>query len=168
MRKEYWEERQGLKYYKRVKEILEGLPGDSILDVGSGGTPVATWGDFKERAALNLTPCTEWPGVESITGDWFDYVAPTVFDVITCLQVLEHFSWPDAMRFARKVLNSCRVAVFSVPYKWKAGVCKHHKIDPVIFRDIVELSHRSEWRSFEIVEDSGVKRAIWVCKGFAV
>ncbi len=58
-----------------------------------------------------------------------DYRPETYFDLVLCLQVLEHLDNPDA--FAQKLLNAGRTVIISVPYRWPQGYCKTHKQDPV-------------------------------------
>ena len=46
-----------------------------------------------------------------------------------CLQVLEHLEDPET--FARKLFESGRSVIVSVPYRWPAGLRPGHVQDPV-------------------------------------
>ena len=58
--------------------------------------------------------------------------ADRLFDIVTCLQVIEHI--PRADLFAQKLLSTGKIVIVSVPYKWAADpVSSHnsHVHDPV-------------------------------------
>jgi hypothetical protein len=127
-----------LEYYQVVKRWLEQTPGESIVDVGCGGCPVATWGDFKKRKAINLQPFPEIPGVENVVANWLDYEMEPV-SVITCLQVLEHLEDDVLFRFKEKIFDNCDKAIISVPYKWEKGLEPSHVQDPIDLRKFLGM-----------------------------
>ena len=53
------------------------------------------------------------------------------YDVVTCLQVLEHIDDDTVYNFAQKLFTLGNIVIISVPYMWKKGICKYHKQDPV-------------------------------------
>lgn len=101
-----------------------------MLDVGSNNCPYLDWfPKVPERVSVDLLHPYEAPGVVSIKSDFLSWSPSRKFDVVTCLQVLEHI--PDAGAFARKLLEVSKVLVVTVPYKWARGGVKSHVHDPV-------------------------------------
>jgi len=101
-----------------------------MLDVGSNNCPYLDWfPHVPERVSVDLFHPYEAPGVTSIRSDFLTWNPGQKFDVVTCLQVLEHI--PDAGAFARKLLEVSNVLVVTVPYKWPRGGVKSHVHDPV-------------------------------------
>ena len=165
MRDEYWTERRNLTYYQEVRRLLEELgPMHSILDIGSGGTPVATWGDFSNRYAVDQDPCQSWPGVSFYQCEWVKFDCPNV-DVITCLQVMEHLEdYQQVLDFSNKIAEHCRIAIISVPYEWPQGVCQYHPMDPIDFMDLQYFS-TGDWLSYKLCTDEGMGRSVLMTKG---
>ena len=142
----YWKDRQHYPYYAKVREWLEELgPQGSICDVGAKDTPIANYGTFTERWIVDDDTVPPIPGITAIIkADWYKWVPPHRFDVITCLQVLEHVE--DPRTFAEKIFQWTHTAIISVPYKWepdKEGHHKHHHID---VRKFVEMTGRDPIR----------------------
>lgn len=132
MRNTYWKKREKLRYYGIVRYLLEDMGhGDLLLDVGSSNTPVATYGDFDCRIAVDVRKNTKLPGVEMVQADWLTYQLPGVATVVTCLQVLEHLPNDVIGEFTNKLLSSAEHVIISVPFRWKKGRCKFHKQDPI-------------------------------------
>lgn len=165
MRDSYWEERKYLSYYQEVNRLLNEFgPGNSILDIGSGGTPVATWGDFTDRHQCDKSNCKVYNGVKFHKCDWMDMKVEKKFDVITCLQVMEHLpNYEYVKEFSKKIVSNCRYAIFSVPINWGADVCKHHPLDPISFNDLSKFDYGKEWISYRLCKDK-MKRAVWQVK----
>jgi hypothetical protein len=128
----YWESRQDLLYYQVVRVLAQGLSKEaaSILDVGSALCPYLDWfPHIEERVSVDLKHPYDGPGVVPIRADFLEWQPEHVFDVVTCLQVLEHV--PRADLFAKKLLSAGRIVVVSVPYKWRDGTMGSHVHDPV-------------------------------------
>ena len=54
-----------------------GGTGDLLLDIGSGSTPIASWGQFAYRIALDIRPHKgRLPGVEYVYSDWMTWEPP--------------------------------------------------------------------------------------------
>lgn len=135
----YYKNRKDLLYYKLVKNWLNKLgEKESILDVGCGGCPVAAWGKFNKRVALNLEPFPKIKNVVCVTDDWMNYPAEK-FSVITCLQVIEHFQKDYILKFVNKIFENCQTAIISVPYKWEKGLEPSHIQDPIDICKFVNL-----------------------------
>lgn len=129
----FYEGRKTCGYYRTVRRLLESLgPRESILDVGCWDSPVATWGDFRIRYAVDSQRRPGIAEVTKIVGTWPEtaelFRRPV--SVVTCLQVLEHVD--DTRAFAKALFAVARECVIiSVPYKWPVGECKHHVHDPI-------------------------------------
>jgi hypothetical protein len=124
----YWEARSHMAYYAAIRELVESLsPGASILDVGGYDTPVVTWGTFKRRYTVDAVLDPKFPGVKSTEK----------MDVVICAQVLEHLENGTVERFARKLRQTGRTTIVSVPYCWPAGGEPSHVQDPI---DIPKLA----------------------------
>lgn len=131
----YWQARRNLLYYHVVRVLVEGLSDGarSILDVGSGGCPYLDWfPNIGERVSLDRRLPYEGPGVTPVRADFLDWTPDRLFDIVTCLQVLEHVSRADL--FAQRLLSAGKIVVVSVPYKWApdaTGSYTSHVHDPV-------------------------------------
>ncbi|QDT94349.1 class I SAM-dependent methyltransferase [Gimesia algae] len=156
----YWDERKELNYYQIVKQWLEPF-GGTLLDVGCADTPVAQWGEFDRRIAVNDQSFPEMDGVECIQVDWLE--CDRAADVITCLQVLEHFETRVLIPFVDKIFSSCETAIISVPYMWTTGACPGHVQDPISVRKFIDLVGRCPAR-LDIVKDSSQERLIALFK----
>ena len=128
----YWNQRKDLPYYKRVLELAKKYVPDgySVIDVGSHDCRYIEWFDwFKRRTVLDiLEHKVEIPGMEYVQTDFMKYRI-TGFDLVLCLQVLEHI--PDAEKFAKKLLETGNTVIASVPYKWDPKIEPEHVHDPV-------------------------------------
>jgi hypothetical protein len=58
-----------------------------------------------------------------------EYTPTNHFDLVLCLQVLEHVEDPAA--FASKLFRTGRIVIVSVPYKWAPDRAPGHRHDPV-------------------------------------
>jgi hypothetical protein len=129
---DYWEERKNILYYQVVRILVDdiGQGAASIIDVGSAGCPYVDWfPSIPIRSSIDLRRPYVASGVRSFTGDFLDWEPDRRYDVVTCLQVLEHV--PNAASFAQKLLSIGNTVVVSVPYKWPEGHTKSHVHDPV-------------------------------------
>jgi hypothetical protein len=128
----YWEARRHFRYYEEVVRLarLHVPSGGRLIDVGADDTDVLQRLDwFEERVALDRHYYPPRPGIETITMDFMDYQPSSEFDLVVCLQVVEHVTEPAA--FARKLLESGRTTIISVPYRWADARLKAHLHDPV-------------------------------------
>jgi hypothetical protein len=98
--------------------------------VGAWKTPIIerfSW--IPVRDALDIAPPYCSPTVRGIHADFFTYAPEREYDVVLCLQVLEHLN--DPASFARKLFSTGRNVVISVPFLWPEGACQYHCQDPV-------------------------------------
>ncbi|MGH7578098.1 MAG: class I SAM-dependent methyltransferase [Longimicrobiales bacterium] len=142
----YWKEREGLDYYRIATDYVRkhAPPQCRLLDVGGGVGGGCRYLDAfpdYQRTVVEL-PCGPGTleGVRVIHADFLEWEPDGTYDVVMCLQVLEHI--PDAAAFARKLFACAPVAVISVPYRWRAGHCKHHVHDPVDEIKLYEWTQR--------------------------
>ncbi len=156
----YWEERKDYIYYKVVRKWLSDFPpGGGLLDVGSADTPVATWGDFDRRVAVDLRAVEGAAQVDGRAMDFMELPGSEVYDVLTCLQVLEHLPDDVVVGFARKLLAHASLSlIVSVPYLWPEGRCASHLQDPVDRDKLVGWFGRPPDES--IVVDEGSTRRL--------
>ncbi len=155
----YAEARKHLNYYKAVRgEILRYSPGESILDVGCGGTDIVLTGDFSIRHAVNATPIDPFPA-ELFVGSWPEIELPRErYDVVTCCQVLEHLRNEAIPPFVRRLKETAGVLIVSVPYRWRAGRCKSHKQDPVTEKKLEKWMGKPS--RLRVIEDGTLSRMI--------
>lgn len=128
----YWERRSDLLYYQYFRFIVRciGPEARSMLDVGSGNAPYLEWFDWiPERVSVDLATPYRSETVKGIEGDVFGLAFERPFDLLSCMQVLEHVPEPEP--FARRLLELGRIVLVSVPYKWPKGSNRHHVNDPV-------------------------------------
>ena len=131
--KSYWQRRRNSVYLQAVRRLVrsEGADAESILDVGSNGCGYLHWFDWMpRRVSIDIRNPYSGPGVEGVRADFLTHQFTERFDMVLCLQVLEHI--PDAQHFAQQLLASARHRVIvSVPYRWAADRSSHHVHDPV-------------------------------------
>ena len=161
----YWESRRHMRYYRETVALVQRhCPNAaSVLDVGARDTPVASWFSWiPARTAIDLDAVPRVPGATNIRGDFLAYAPEEPFDVVLCLQVLEHLDDPEA--FVRKLFAVGRSVVISVPYRWPKGMVKDHVQDPVDERKLLAWTKRP-WREHRIVTDDNYARLITIFDG---
>jgi SAM-dependent methyltransferase len=151
---EYWQRRQHLRYYTEVVRLARhhAPSGGRAIDVGAGATRVLqelAW--FEDRVALDLVPIRRQQGVTTIRADFLDYQPKEEFDLVLCLQVLEHLD--DPAGFAEKLFTLGRTLIISVPYMWPAGEYPPHKQDPVDEAKLAAWTCREPVESTVVADD---------------
>jgi hypothetical protein len=131
-RMSYAESRRHYNYYREVVRLAQSRlsQGDRVIDVGSGEATVI--GDLEgcgKRVTLDQRWIPSQPGVEHITADFISWRPDADYDLVVCLQVLEHLDEPAT--FTRKLFDTGRTVIISVPYRWPSGYCAGHVQDPV-------------------------------------
>ncbi len=128
----YWKRRKNLRYYKEVLRLVKQWAGDAktVIDVGSGNLPlILELGWIPSKTSLDLHRKGHLPGCTNLKADFMAYTPPKPFDLVLCLQVLEHLKYPAA--FAEKLLATGRTVIVSVPYRWPKGRSTSHLHDPI-------------------------------------
>jgi hypothetical protein len=157
----YWKSRKEYNYYKKVLEIINIYSNyESIIDVGGRDTEILKDLSFRDIACLDLNKLPENDRIRTIKCDFYKWIPDKKYDIVTCLQVLEHLDDPGT--FAKKLFElSNKLVIISVPYKWPKGFCKYHLQDPVSEDDIFKWTGKSYNESY-IIEDASVKRIVCV------
>jgi hypothetical protein len=156
----YWEQRSGLNYYRTVRQWIDELgPQESIIDVGARDTPVATWGTFEVRHAIDRGVLPDLPGVVGLQQDWLTFRPPIRYSLAVCLQVIEHLSDDQVRPFVNRLFASADRVIVSVPWGWPAGTCSYHKQDPIGPHKFRRLMGRRRPLK-QVVVDDGRRRVI--------
>ena len=136
----YWAERAAEPYYAVADGYVRSVAGaQSMLDVGCNRARYSEWWtQIPRRVAIDpCGPPSMW-GVEARDCRLADVPTSEVFDVVVCLQVLEHCEITDPMAFCDLLKShTSRALILSVPHLWPAGACEHHDKDPLILADVV-------------------------------
>lgn len=162
---EYWAHRQEMNYYLEVRRLASehAAAATSVLEVGPRNTAFLRrleW--IADKTAIDIAFLPAIPGVHGIKGDFFTFDPGRRFDLVLCLQVLEHLDDPAA--FACKLLASGACVIASVPYRWPAGMCVYHKQDPVDEAKLAQWFGRAPLDSIRVA-DEGRERLICVYSG---
>jgi len=158
----YWDRRSHYRYYAEVVRLArEHVPdGGRVLDVGAYEAELLRQLDwFDERLALDLRYIMPRQGVKTLVADFRRYEPDGRYDLVLCLQVLEHLRDPDEI--ARKLLRTGRTVIVSVPYMWGPGGRGGHLHDPVDEAKLRLWTDRDPDESL-IVDDDGRRRLIAV------
>lgn len=153
-----------MRYYAEVLRLARKYApaAESVLDVGPNGTPLVCELDW--IASKTVIDLCDKPieGATCLQGDFLQYEPAKPFDLVLCLQVLEHIR--PAGEFAQRLLSAGRLVIVSVPYRWPAGSCKHHVQDPV---DENKLSGwmQQPFLEHRIIRDGARDRLIAVLAG---
>lgn len=158
---DYWEQRKDYNYYKAVRRLLESLGrGNSILDVGSANTPVATYGDFENRYRVDKSKLEELEGVNTVHSDWMDFCVNRSYSVVVCCQVIEHLTDDEIKPFVDKLFESGENVIISVPYLWPEDACEGHHQDPINLEKFTRLVGGRDPYTLTIENDSTIRRLV--------
>jgi len=161
----YWERRKSMLYYQETLKLAKKYAPDAetVIDVGSHNTQFLTLVDWiPSKTAIDLRRRPSIPGVMGIQGDFMQFGPENRFDLVLCLQVLEHLDSPAL--FTQKLLEIGKTVVITVPYKWPKGLCPSHCQDPVDEDKLLSWTEKS-WLEKEIVTDDKDARLIAVFEG---
>lgn len=128
----YADARSDFNYYREVVRLarLHAPAGGAAIDVGSGDVDVIDALDtFQVRVTLDRRYVPPRPGIDHVTSDFLSWRPDRRFDLVLCLQVLEHLDDPTA--FAQRLFEIGDRVIISVPFRWSAGACPTHVQDPV-------------------------------------
>lgn len=161
IKKDYWTTRKNLNYYKEVIKLAKKYSPNakSVIDVGSHNSEFLTQFDWiPNKTAIDIMRTPSIPGADNIMGDFMKYEPKHPFDLVLCLQVLEHLESPGV--FVQKLLETGKIAIISVPYKWPEGKCRFHVQDPVDEEKFLNWT-KKPWIE-QVIVDDGLKRLIAV------
>jgi hypothetical protein len=162
----YWARRRDLAYYREVLRLarLHAPSASSVIDVGSMNSPFVQQFDWiPEKVSLDLERRGRLRGVRSVRADFMRYEVGRFYDLVLCLQVLEH--QPEPRLFAQRLLQCGRTVIVSVPHRWPRGLEPTHLHDP-IDEDVLRGWLGSPWLDRALVtEHDGIERLIAVVAG---
>ena len=155
----YWNERKDLNYYKKVIEIINRFNKKSIIDIGSRNAAILSSINslYTDKTCLDIDLIPNIEGIKNIKTDFYKWIPEQKYDIIICLQVLEHLD--DPITFAKKLFETGNIVIISVPYKWKKGFCKYHVQDPVDEDKIFSWTNIKPKEEY-IIRDKNVDRII--------
>lgn len=162
----YWKTRKDLLYYGEVLRLArKHCPGArSVVDIGSMASPFILKFDWiPDKTSLDLRVTGRLRGCRCLKADFMSHRFTRSFDLVLCLQVLEHLEAPAP--FARKLLATGRTVIISVPYKWPRGLDPNHVQDPVDEAKLLEWTGRPWLEHVVARELNGVERLIVVVPG---
>lgn len=134
------------------------LNGTAVLDVGSRDCEYITLLDsFAIKHAIDLKRTPEAEGIIGIKMDFMQFVPDRVYDLVLCLQVLEHVSEPRP--FCAKLMEIGKCVVISVPYKWREGTCATHLHDPIDEAKLLSWTEKP-WKEMRVISDGHLKRMV--------
>ena len=164
MNSDYWNSRKSLHYYRQARAYARTYSpnGRTLLDVGGGvGMGCRFLDEFPNFDRTSVERCSTihtLSGVRVIKTDFLKWQIDRWYDIVLCLQVLEHV--PSPGRFAEKLFECGQIVIISVPYQWEAGRCRWHLHDPI---DELTLY---EWTQRKPIEQSIVdQRLVSVFRG---
>lgn len=131
-RRTYWRRRRDYLYYREVIRLAkQNVPlGGRVIDVGAHETRILSelsW--FERRVALDVKSIPPQRGIERIHANFLTHEVDAPYDLVLCLQVLEHLRDPEP--FARRLFSTGSTVIISVPFKWPEGKCRWHVQDPI-------------------------------------
>jgi hypothetical protein len=162
----YWDRRRHLSYYREVVRLArKHVPGGGeVIDVGAHETKLVEHLDwFERRVALDVRYVPPRRAVETVVADFEDYEPESRFDLVLCLQVLEHLERPAP--FARKLLETGHTVIVTVPYRWPAGRCETHLQDPVDERKLRRWTERTPLETTIVEDEQRRLIAVYRCSG---
>ena len=140
----YWRNRMDLMYYAYIDYMIRTIGRDAktLIDIGTANCPYLEWFDWiPERVSFDRATPYASKSVRGLQGDFLDHdFGDQRFDIVTCLQVLEHV--PQPKRFARKLLSIGDRVVVSVPYRWPSRAVSDHLHDPVTYQKLTRWMGR--------------------------
>lgn len=159
----YWETRKRFRYYQVAIEMAKKYSpyGSAVLDVGSRDCEYITLLDsFVVKHAIDLKRTPAADGIVGIKMDFMQFVPDRVYDLVLCLQVLEHVSEPES--FCAKLMETGKCVIISVPYMWREGTCATHLHDPIDEAKLLTWTGKP-WKEMRVITDRHLKRMVAAC-----
>ena len=154
--------RKDYKYYKKAHEIIEQMNKNpkvnSIIDVGGWRGEFIKNTNIKGKTIIDLHKIkNESDGITRISDNFLTHSFKKKYNIVTCLQVLEHIDNKNVINFAQKLFSiSNKYVIISVPYKWRKEACKWHLQDPVDHAKLFKWTSRTPFETF-IVKDTATR-----------
>jgi len=132
----YIEERMDLPYYRIVKDQIKEIAPETMLDVGCHGMDIFNEVEG-EKTFIDLYGNFPETG-EHIKIDINEFETEKKWEVITCLQTLEHIEDIESACNKLKGLYT-KALIISLPYKWAGKQDDGHKHKNIDMKKIIEL-----------------------------
>ena len=163
----YEKKRYDLLYYKKVLSLIEDkrkLSFNSIIDIGGWRGSFVERTKIPNKTILDLHKMKQKnDNIKRISADFLKYKTNIKYDIVTCLQVLEHINDKNVGLFAKKLFElAARCVIISVPYKWKKEYCKWHLQDPIDEKKLFSWTLKTPNNQYIITEKNGIQRLIAV------
>lgn len=122
---EYWLSRAHAKLYKRIRQIVsnESASAETMLEVGSYLTPISAefqWIPKRTVTDMQIWKAPSWfwdrLGMEAIDGDFMNFPTDSKYDVVLCLQVVEHLPDDLVSKFIQKMVQLGKTTIVSTTY----------------------------------------------------
>lgn len=160
--------RDHFRYYDTLYFISKqfGLDAKSVLEVGCTSDPFIKhldWVDERTCVAPYSAYGKKSSGqqVSMTKADFYEWKAPKVYDLVLCGQVAEHVE--DPKTFVRKLVETAKVAIISVPYMWGPDEKAHHVTDYISLETVEQWTHpKKPVLSTIVQEDRSLRRLIVV------
>lgn len=149
----YWNSRKNRIYYQQALAFAKKYAPDAqtVIDVGPHNTQFLSRVDWvSAKTAIDLKHMPSLPDTNNIQGNFLEFIPENTFDLVFCLQVLEHLESP--IPFAQKLLKTGKIVVISVPYKWPPGTRENHLQDPVDENKLLSWT-KKPWLEKNIITD---------------
>lgn len=161
----YYDDRKDFLYYKKCIDILQELSSynKSIIDVGGWkGDFIKNLHFFNDRTVTDLhkKPSNFPSNVKFISGDFTKINFNRKYDIVTCMQVLEHIPHNKIHQFTQKLFNLGKTVIISIPYKWDKNFCKYHIHDPVDEYKLYKWTKKVPSKLYLVRENNKTERLI--------
>jgi len=163
----YWGKRKALRYYAEVRALVRkhAPEAKTLLDVGAGPTLYLNEYNIWDIVAVDKE---QWPihkllqnHIHIVQQPFEEYHAPRTFDVVQCLQTLEHIAEEHKPAFVANLRKHCEgILVVSLPFRWTAAQTRwknHIGIDEATIKRWIG---EDPMDSSIVTENSGGKRII--------
>jgi len=90
---QYWRRRKRMRYYQEVLRLAQAHAptARSVIDIGSMNSPfIKQFRWIPAKTALDIYEQGRLRGVTNIKADFLTWTPPRRYDLVLCLQVLEH------------------------------------------------------------------------------
>mmetsp|Transcript_15587 Transcript_15587/g.33673 ORF Transcript_15587/g.33673 Transcript_15587/m.33673 type:complete len:263 (-) Transcript_15587:768-1556(-) len=150
--------RHNYRYYDSLfyAAMQYGKDATSLIEVGCASDPFIKYLDWIDRRTCVAPYFVEYSGndnsnsntqlegvgdqIERVTADFMEYDSGSdKYDLLICSQVLEHV--PDPSAFMKKLINTAKTSVISVPFEWSnCGKKCNHLTDNITYEQILDWS----------------------------
>ena len=170
----YWEQRRhrNRNYYNQTTEFVRKYAANatSMIDIGNGGCEyIYDWNWISEKTVLDIGGeiYSLNDSVKKVQEDFLAWKPACKYDLVTCLQILEHMQ--DPVPFVKKLREiQGDILIVSLPYMWPASKAPdEHKHDPMDLEMIHSWLGENPLEEKIVAEERGTERWIGVYRNSA-